>query len=453
MPNFRKLSKLYEKQAIIALQQFIRIDSTYDAQSVDEKKPYGKGVAKALAYFAKLGREMGFKIRDVDGHAVELSYGEEGPLIGVYGHADVVPVSGTWTYPPFSGTYKDGVIYGRGAIDDKGPLTAALYAAKLLKDNHLLSGYRLKIVAGGDEERGSSCLKYYFEKGNGEAPKFGFTPDADFPVVMAEKGNYNGTLVRVVNLDPIVAMDGGTVRNAVCSSLLVTLQKDKRLEKWAKEHQDIVEDLSNEVLTMLRFIGKPAHGSEPQKGKNAAAIAFKALGEFYQNKYLESLANILSSGHGEAFNGNFNSKVLGPNTFNFGVIKYDGRALKISLDFRYGEEAKPQESVKSLELVSKMTFVKDGSVKPLLYPANGPLIKTLLKAYRHQTHRYFEKPLAIGGGTYAKEAPNTVAFGACFDGKDGNMHGIDEFIETNELRKDIAIYAEAIYRLGKEAQK
>ncbi len=92
-------------------------------------------------------KSVGFKVRHVDGHAVELEVGEEGsPLIGIYGHSDVVPVSGTWEVPPFSATLKEDKIIGRGALDDKGPLTASLFAVKLLKDNGLIKGYRVKIV-------------------------------------------------------------------------------------------------------------------------------------------------------------------------------------------------------------------------------------------------------------------------------------------------------------------
>jgi hypothetical protein len=42
---------------------------------------------------------------------------------------------------------KDGRLWGRGTADDKGPLIAALYAVKLLKDNGLIKGYRVKLVS------------------------------------------------------------------------------------------------------------------------------------------------------------------------------------------------------------------------------------------------------------------------------------------------------------------
>src|SRR5262245_59908471 len=59
--------------------------------------------------------------------------GETGSLL--LGHLDTVPAGdeSAWTYPPFSGTVDDGKLYGRGAIDTKGGMTACLYALAALK--------------------------------------------------------------------------------------------------------------------------------------------------------------------------------------------------------------------------------------------------------------------------------------------------------------------------------
>ncbi|MEP6983974.1 MAG: M20/M25/M40 family metallo-hydrolase, partial [Chloroflexota bacterium] len=53
------------------------------------------------------------------------------------GHLDTVPAGdeSAWTHPPFAGEQADGRLYGRGAIDTKGGMTAALYALALLKQH------------------------------------------------------------------------------------------------------------------------------------------------------------------------------------------------------------------------------------------------------------------------------------------------------------------------------
>lgn len=449
MPNFKKLSKNYEKNALVALEQFVRIPSVYDGSTAKENQPYGEGVKKALDYFAKLGTDYGFSVDTCQGYCTELSVGTEGPLIGIYGHSDVVPASGVWDNPPFAATMKDGRLWGRGTADDKGPLIAALYAVKLLKDNGLIKGFRVKVVSGGDEERGSSCLRYYFHEHHGEEPRFGFTPDADFPLIYAEKGIRDYWLVRLCDLSPIIAMDGGLVMNAVCDSLVVTLKSDPAFASYLKEKKIDCEVTLDSAFMLVRFLGKAAHGSTPELGVNAATLAFETLGNYYKLEPLVLLAKAMKDPNGNAFGGFSESKELGKATYNYGQVRYDGKALKVSLDFRYGEEASPDALIALLGKATKTNPVKLADMAPLLFDKKSPLVSTLLKVYKRSTFDFFAKPLAIGGGTYAKEAKNTVAFGATWKGHEGNMHSPNEYIYLDDFNKDIVLYARAIYELGR----
>ena len=58
------------------------------------------------------------------------------------------------------------------------------------------------------------------------------------------------------------------------------------------------------------------------------------------------------------------------------------------------------------------------------------------------------KPLAIGGGTYARESKNSVAFGAQFPDRDYRMHGDDEFFPLSDFYDNMQIYAHAIYDIS-----
>jgi succinyl-diaminopimelate desuccinylase len=86
--------------------------------------------------------------------------------------------------------------------------------------------------------------------------------------------------------------------------------------------------------------------------------------------------------------------------------------------------------------------------KPLFFPEDHPLIRTLQKVYTGQTGKE-AKLLAIGGGTYAKEMPNIVAFGPIFPGKPDLDHQANEYIELDDLVLNAKIYANAIYELAK----
>ena len=112
--------------------------------------------------------------------------GEGEEILGILCHVDVVPAGSNWTYGPFEGTVTDGKLFGRGAIDDKGPTIAAWHAMKMVKDSGIPLNKRVRLIIGTDEESGFRCVKRYFEKE--EMPTIGFAPDADFPIINAEKG-------------------------------------------------------------------------------------------------------------------------------------------------------------------------------------------------------------------------------------------------------------------------
>ena len=84
----------------------------------------------------------------------------------------------------------------------------------------------------------------------------------------------------------------------------------------------------------------------------------------------------------------------------------------------------------------------------LYFPKDHALIKTLMSVFREHTGIDAE-PLAIGGGTYAKEMPNIVAFGPIFPGKPDLDHQVNEYIEIDDLVLNAKIYASAIYELAK----
>ena len=456
MPNFKKLAKPYEGEAILALQELVRKDSVYDPKTISQDAPYGKGVKSALDHIAKLGKGFGAKVDTCHGRATELTFGEDGPIIGIYAHSDVVPVSGNWKYPPFSakidGEGKNRRMWGRGTSDDKGPLIAALYSCKLLKDNGLLNGFKVRFVAGGDEERGSSCLEYYFNTLKKEPSVYGFTPDAEFPLIYAEKGITRFNAVKKIDLSPIVAIDGGVVVNAVCDKVIVTLPIDKAFEKAFLEKKiDGQINVAGDIM-VVSFKGKSAHASTPAEGVNAMLIAFSFLGEFYKIDFLKKLSSILADPYGSGFDWQNTSPELGKSTYSYGIVKYENGKLCFTVDFRFGETAKPEEMIDAFEKKTEMETIRGGVSKLLLFDKKSTLVSTLMKSYKRMTHKFFDKPLAIGGGTYAKEAPNCVAYGSAFKGHPGDIHSPNEYIYIDDFLAQIAIYADAIYSLGNAAK-
>ncbi|MDP9025355.1 MAG: dipeptidase [Candidatus Eremiobacteraeota bacterium] len=100
------------------------------------------------------------KLLETDGNP--LAYGEwlgapEAPVVLIYGHYDVQPSDPVelWGSPPFEGTVRDGNIYGRGAVDDKGQVLMHLAAIEAHMKTRGRLPVNLKVVVEGEEEIGS----------------------------------------------------------------------------------------------------------------------------------------------------------------------------------------------------------------------------------------------------------------------------------------------------------
>ena len=84
--------------------------------------------------------------------------------------------------------------------------------------------------------------------------------------------------------------------------------------------------------------------------------------------------------------------------------------------------------------------------KPLYFPLDHPLVKTVCDVYEEETGER-KKPGVMGGGTYARAVPNSVAIGTGWQG-DGEAHQTDERLKIEHLFKMSRIYAHIIWRLA-----
>ena len=134
-----------------------------------------------------LGKTLGFRTANVDNKAGYIEMGEGDEMIAVLGHLDVVPVGDDWTYPPFGAEIHDGILYGRGVADDKGPTIGAIYAMKAIRDLGLPTDRRIRVIFGTNEERGCDCIKHYVEAGE-EHPVLGIIPGRGVSAHLFEKG-------------------------------------------------------------------------------------------------------------------------------------------------------------------------------------------------------------------------------------------------------------------------
>lgn len=443
--NYKKLLEPYKVDMLDALRRFVQIDSVYDETTITKDRPFGEGVNNALEYVARLGERFGFDVDRCDGYATELTIGEGEKTIGIYAHADVVPVTGKWDSDPFTPTIKDGNIYGRGTSDDKGPMIAAFYAVKALKDNGMIRNYKIKIVVGGDEERGASCLDYYFNNLKKEYPTYGFTPDSDFPLIYGEKAIAGFWPSIEIKIPYVKSIKGGVATNAVCDRVEIITSDAETIKKYCEEN-NIKFELGEGSIIIL---GKSVHGSTPELGINAALLTFKALGEIYVIRELKELGEKLSDTSGKSFGCYSHSDLLKDTTYCVGLVSYEDGKLTFSVNFRYPENIFLEDVVKKFDETFKtVSKVEDDPSHYLLFNPHCTLVRTLLEAYRKETGDNSE-PLTTGGGTYAKHAKNTVAFGALFPGRVSTMHEPNEYMPLEDFYLSAVIYAHAIDLLGK----
>ena len=181
--NINTYVEILRDEIINSTCEIINIPSIFsDADAPDI--PFGKNTLSALNYMLNLGKNFGFRTKNIDNKCGYIEFGEGDKLLGIVVHLDVVPVDDSWTYSPFNATIDNNNIYGRGAIDDKGPAMAALYAMKIVRDNYKINK-RVRLILGLNEENDWKCIERY--KQTEEMPSISFSPDANFPCIYAEK--------------------------------------------------------------------------------------------------------------------------------------------------------------------------------------------------------------------------------------------------------------------------
>lgn len=448
---YQDLTKPYQEEMMQSLKELVAIDSTYDENTRDAQNPFGKGVSKALQYIADLAKKDGFIVNNYDNYVVEILTNELEPNITIMAHTDIVPIGTGWPQDPFTILEKGDTLYARGVADDKGPLMAAYYGLKALRDHNLLGNYQVRFLVGGNEERGSLCMEHYFHTLKKKQPTYGFSPDSSYPLTYAEKGIIGFTVKANVNLPKVISIKGGVASNSVIEKCDVLLEEDYELIAFLNEKEVDYSYIVKGNHMTLTFNGLAAHGSLPWLGKNAAMSALKYLGAYYKNADLLKLYDLYNPTRGEGVNADAHSEDMGDNSLNVGLFSYENGVLEMTVNYRHVETVTAEQMINNIKEASRPYEINVLGISSLLYyPKDSTLITTLLKVYQEETGDYETPIIAAGGGTYAKEADNIVAFGMEYPGYDCKMHGVNECTEKRFLFESMGIYAHAIIELGKK---
>ena len=451
----------YKDQLIRSVQELVRIRSVHDEPRPGQ--PFGEGVDRALHYVLDLAERMGFVTRNLDGFCGYAEYGQGDLYIGVLSHVDICPEGDMWGIPPYEGLIRDNRIYGRGAMDNKGPLLAALYALKAVKDSGKRLNKKIRLIIGTDEQRYYRDVEQYLA--HEKPPIFGFTLDGQFPVVYAEKGlamvEFSGRIAQEGE-ESIAYLRGGTVENTVpghCQTLLITQRKSeivKRVSEFADENRHNLFARIVENGVVIESVGMEVHSIALGRGINAISVMLEFLDtlEFASGDLARVIRflrekigfDIYGQKLGIAYEDEFSGKL----TVNLGVLSFDGETMNVRLDLRYPVTCAYDAAYAAMRdqfMEQGFRPVENTYWEPTYFPKEHFLIQALLQAYQKVT-RDKSEPTYSGSGSYSKLIPNIAAFGAIFPGENPSWHRKNEYIDIDNLMKTCEIYKEAICKLG-----
>ena len=454
-----------KNQILDSICELIKIPSV-SIESQNTAEPFGSDCAKALDYILNLASSMGFRTKNVDGYCGYIEFGEGQEILGIIGHLDVVPAGDGWTKcKPFEPLIEDNKLYGRGAIDDKGPVIASLYAMKYVMDKVSVKK-RVRLILGLNEEVSWKCIEYY--KAHEELPTIGFSPDADFPCIYAEKGFLNAYL------NASIPQNGAfKIKSLTCSNAINIVPKhaectidlyDINIDTFESQLYNIISENNFHIETnrldshTLQIVsnGVSAHSAHPDLGVNALSRLIILLNriciQYGMNvpifKYVDEKINTTLNGELIGINCEDESGNL---TLNLSNLSFNNNDLTLGINIRipvtiYSSIIK-QKIADSTADYSDVSVKYDDEKPALFVPKTDKLVTTLCDIFNKVTGQN-AKPITCSGATYARAFENVVSFGLTMPGNVDLCHQADEYVKIDDLFTAIEIYIRAIWELS-----
>lgn len=413
-----------------------RIMKINSVKSTPEKNaPFGLGPKLALDEAILLSKELGFKTKIINNAVGYAQLGDDdNNYIGIVGHLDVVAEGDDWDYPPFDLTLDNGIFYGRGILDNKGPIIANLYALYVLKKINYPLTKTVRIIFGTDEESGSADIPLYLEKEN--PPLYGYTPDCKYPAVYGERGMIRleiETPITDNSLSSLTHFEGNFDRSAIPDTLKVTVNNKDFLIK-----------------------GKRAPSNAPELGENVITLfAKKMVSENLVTGNLRTfliwLDNCLHNQHdGSGLKINYHDQESGDLSLTPFDLKFEENNIKLGLSIRYPVTMKKEDLLRKLQnsLLKSSTLHVIRELPATFFDKNHPMIASMTQVYEELTG-LDGYPVTTTGATYARTMPNIVAFGPSFPGQKGIAHNKNEYMSQKDLLKNLEIYTYLLAELTK----
>jgi len=433
-----------QTEAIQDLSKLVGIASINEP--AEPKAPFGKGPKAALEQVLEIVGKLGFKTyEDPEGYYGYADIGEGDETFGIVGHVDEVPAGNleAWDVEPYKLTEKDGKLYGRGTQDDKGPTISAIYAIKAILDKGYKLNKKIRVIFGTDEEILWRCLAEYNKK---EDPiDLGIAPDAEFPLIYAEKGLQQSYLTGPGSTELNLNLENAF--NAVPGKAIYNGPKQAEVFAALQKHNFDADQKDGEI----EVHGKSVHAMNAPEGVNAVVRLGMALADVYPDiKVLQFLKMFGEDANATNLLGDVSDDVSGKLTFNISSLKITPEESRMQIDMRIPVKIDHDKLIQQVsEAVEKfgMKYENFDYVAPLYVPTDSELVKTLMQTYQDLTGDTKSQPAISGGATFARTMHNCVAFGGMLPTTPDFMHQANENWSKADMLKAMKIFAEAIYRL------
>ena len=396
--------------------------------------PFGQPVKDCLDYTLEKAAGLGLNTKDLDGYCGLIDAGEGEEMLGILAHLDVVPEGTGWDHDPYGAEIIDGKIYGRGAMDDKGPAYASIFALKAVLESGIPFKRAVRIILGCNEETNMGCITHY--KNVERIPDLSFSPDGEYPLTNSEKSILHCTYK--ASFPSQIEMTVGEAANVVPGEASCTIT-------------------DGGLQVAIKQIGKIAHASLPWEGENALQKLFLEL----KDEYLESMDRIAVDTLCNAFKMEYYGESLGLDkadesgrlTLNVGMMRWDHNGFELTLDLRCPVSLPECYIKERIEIALAPIGGKliSWKYKPgYSIPDDSEIVSKLLKVYKDRTGQLDAKPKRIGGGTYSRELPNAVSFGPEGYMCEASCHVANEFMGIDQLVMNAKMIADAIIALACE---
>ena len=422
--------------------------------------PMGAECARAVDYLMELGRKYEVDAKNDDYYAVRLKLPglNRRTELGILGHLDVVSAGTRWRHDPFDAYEERGYVFGRGSLDNKGPVIMALYVLRCMKELHFQLQSDVVLIAGCDEEKEMRDIAHYLSVH--PVPDFTLICDGAWPMGVGEKGILKAELVQQLSGGNLLSLYGGGISNQIPDHAQAILIKpdDDALERIQRDFPEIQIE-SNDRETTFSVSGRTAHCSTPENGINAVLCMLDFLSDarllqgdaaktvsVLQKCFVDHQGTGLKIYHADSFSG---TTTCVPTSLRL----HDGK-LHTQINVRYPLSQKPDLLVKHLVERCEQLGVEvriQSHEKPHSIDLNDPVIQMLLaNCKRHLSRKC--KPYVSGGGTYARRFPNSIPYGPAYldaglPKRCGQPHSANECVSVDQLLEAIKVYVLALMKL------